>query len=222
MKKLLNDLPNKQKKLIYSLTLIILIAFISLAVWQYNKNKNAEEMLQASTEYQKAILTYENSSISSSTKTNGFTKVIQEYPHTAFAIFSSWYLASDAINNTSFNNFDIKNLQASANNGKANYNKAISILENSAKENPNNNLTNITKTRLARLYIATNQIDKAISTINSIATSQQTSYTLLILGDAYHANGNNEKATEIWKKAKNLNTNPDIDNLLNKKINSII
>lgn len=222
MKKLLNDLPNKQKKLIYSLTLIIMIAVISLAVWQYKKHENAEQMLQAATEYQKAILEYENSNISSSSKTNGFSKVVQEYPHTAFAIFSSWYLANDAINNTSFNNFDIKNLQAADNNGKANYNKAISILENSAKENPSNNLTNITKTRLARLYIATNQIDKAISTIDSIATSQQTSYTLLILGDAYQAKGDIEKATQTWKKAQTLNTNPDIDNLLNKKINSII
>ena len=111
--------------------------------------------------YQKAILVNENANTTSIEKEKGFKQITTEYPKTSYGIFASWQLANIYVSNTD-SNTSFMNYQATVN-----YTKAISVLSDSINDNHDNNLSDISKTRLAKLYIATNQSKKAIAVLQN-------------------------------------------------------
>ena len=214
MKDILESLSKKQKHSVIVAVSEIILAILLLSVHKISRHSSQQQRLIAPTDYQKALITYNNSS-----QISGFDNIINLYPNSAYAIFSSWYLADNAIQKSSLaGGIDLANLSTS---GKSNYNNAISILEKSIKNNPKNSLTNITKTRLARAYIETNQNNKAIQTIQSTDAYAKNSYTLMLLGDVYIHENDTKKAVEYYTKAKELDTNPALQSLIIKKINNL-
>lgn len=140
------------------------------------------------------MIASENSDVSSATKIAKFTSVVNQYPSTSFGIFASWQLAELYITPTKLNtsnfNMNIANLP-----------KAIDTLEQSIKDNPDNSLTNVTKTRLARLYITAKQPDQAIKTLNNLGSLKDKAYPLMLLGEAYQQKNDKAKALDAWHKA---------------------
>ncbi|MED7788321.1 tetratricopeptide repeat protein [Francisella sp. 19X1-34] len=187
-------LTKKQNQALYTIIGIIIIAIICVILFQFYNSNNHKRILEASNVYQKALIASENSAASSNTKISKFTSVVNQYPNTSFGIFASWQLADLYITPTKL---DTSNFSINI----ANLPKAISILQQSIKDNPDNSLTNVTKTRLARLYIASNQPDQAVETLNSLKTLKNKAYPLMLLGEAYQQKNDKTKALNAWHKA---------------------
>ena len=97
----------------------------------------------------------------------------------------------------------------------ANIPKAIQILQQSAEANSKDNLTNITKTRLTKLYLASNQADKAIHTLQSTTNLQDNAYPLMLLGQAYLQQKDKTKAIQTWQKAEqDQNSSPEFKKII--------
>ncbi|MDE4970154.1 tetratricopeptide repeat protein, partial [Francisella tularensis] len=63
--------------------------------------------------------------------------------------------------------------------------KAIAILQQSIENNHKDSLSDISKVRLARLYIVAKQQDQAIKTLQCIKSIKDNAYPLMLLGQAY-------------------------------------
>lgn len=214
MKEVLENLNKKQKHSVIITVSVIILVILLLSIYKISQHSSNQKMLLASTDYQKALINYNNSN-----QISGFDDVINQYPNSAYAIFSSWHLVDNAIQKSSVSSgIDLANLSTT---GKSNYNNAISILQKSIQDNPKNSLTNITKTRLARAYLETNQPGKAMQTIKSADAYDKSSYTLMLLGDAYGKKDDKQKAVEYYTKAEKLDTDPKLQSLITKKINNL-
>ena len=215
MKKALENLTTKQKNSIFTTITIAITLILCVSIFQYTKHNNTEKMLSASNDYQKALLNYD-----SSKDVSDFKQVIVKYPNTAYAIFASWYLADSSMSTSSVTSatLDITKLSVS---GKTNYTNAAAILEKSIKDNPKNSLTNITKTRLARVYLELNKTDKAIQTLQSAEAVNSSAYIQMLLGDAYTQKENSQKAKVSYEIAMKLSDNDsDLQKLILKKLNN--
>lgn len=190
----IKNLSKKQSQSLYTIAAIIVVAIICTAILQFYKYSNNEKMHEASTTYQKALIASEDPKSSLNTKVSKFENVTNNYPTTSFGIFASWQLADLYITPTKL---DTKNFTMNI----GNIPKAISVLKQSIKENPSDSLTNITKTRLAKLYIAANQPDKAIKMLHSINFLEKNAYPLALLGQAYSQKDDKTKAIKTWQKA---------------------
>lgn len=190
----IKGLTKKQNQALYTIVGIIIIALICVILFQFYNSNNHKKIIEASKAYQKALIASENSDVSSATKIAKFTSVVNQYPSTSFGIFASWQLAELYITPTKLNtsnfNMNIANLP-----------KAIDTLEQSIKDNPDNSLTNVTKTRLARLYITAKQPDQAIKTLNNLGSLKDKAYPLMLLGEAYQQKNDKAKALDAWHKA---------------------
>jgi predicted negative regulator of RcsB-dependent stress response len=210
----IKGLTKKQNQALYTIVGIIIIALICVILFQFYNSNNHKKILEASNAYQKALIASENSDFSSATKITKFTSVVKQYPSTSFGIFASWQLAELYItptkSNTSNFNMNIANLP-----------KAIDTLEQSIKNNPDNSLTNVTKTRLARLYITAKQPDQAIKTLNSLKTLENKAYPLMLLGEAYQQKTNKTKALNAWHKAlQDPNSSAEFKQVITQLINN--
>jgi predicted negative regulator of RcsB-dependent stress response len=210
----IKNLSKKQKQSIYLLAGIIVIALILTVMYQLYSSSSNKKMLEASSAYQKALIANENTKLPLNDKASKFQIVIDNYPNTSFGIFASWqlsdlYITPTKLNTTSFN-LNIANMP-----------KAINILQQSINANPNDSLTNVTKTRLARLYIQTKQPDKAIEILKTVHSLDKSAYPLMFLGQAYSEKGDNKKAIEIWQKAlKDPNISPEFKQIITQFINN--
>lgn len=210
----IKNLSKKQKQSIYLLAGIIVIALILTVMYQLYSSSSNKKMLEASSAYQKALIANENTKLPLNDKASKFQTVIDNYPNTSFGIFASWqlsdlYITPTKLNTTSFN-LNIANMP-----------KAINTLQQSINANPNDSLTNVTKTRLARLYIQTKQPDKAIEILQTVHSLDKSAYPLMFLGQAYSEKGDNKKAIEIWQKAlKDPNISPEFKQIITQFINN--
>jgi predicted negative regulator of RcsB-dependent stress response len=209
----IKDLTKKQLQTIVASVLIVVVILISVIVVEYNRHENTKDNALVATMYQKAILVNENANTTPIDKEKGFKQIATEYPRTSYGIFASWQLANMYVSTTD-SNTSFMNYQATVN-----YTKAISVLSDSIQQNPNNNLSDISKTRLAKLYIATNQSKKAIALLqNDNLTS---AYPLMILGQAYSQSGNQTEAIQVWQRAlQDRNISPQFLDQVNQLINN--
>ena len=211
----IKNISKKQMQSIYIISGLLTTAIVCIFALQLYNSNNAKQVLQAATKYQKAIIANENSSISSADKTAKFEAVVKDYPSTSYGIFASWELADSLV-------VPAKSGIKSFNINIANIPKAIRILQQSSEANPNDNLTNITKTRLAKLYLALNQTDKAIKTLQSTTNLQDNAYPLMILGQAYLQQKDKTKAIQTWKKAEqDQNSSPEFKKIITQLINNV-
>lgn len=190
----IKGLTKKQNQALYTIVGIIIVAIICTIIFQFYNSNNHKKILEASDAYQKALIASENSDTSLNTKISKFTTVVDQYPKTSFGIFASWQLADLYITPTKLdtNNFNMN---------ITNLPKAIKVLQQSIKDNSDDSLTNVTKTRLARLYIASKQPDQAIKTLQSLGSLGNKAYPLMLLGQAYHQKNDKAKALDAWHKA---------------------
>ncbi|MED7818783.1 MULTISPECIES: YfgM family protein [unclassified Francisella] len=190
----MKGLTKKQNQALYTIVGIIIVAIICTIIFQFYNSNNHKKILEASDAYQKALIASENSDTSLNTKISKFTTVVDQYPKTSFGIFASWQLADLYITPTKLdtNNFNMN---------ITNLPKAIKVLQQSIKDNSDDSLTNVTKTRLARLYIASKQPDQAIKTLQSLGSLGNKAYPLMLLGQAYHQKNDKAKALDAWHKA---------------------
>ena len=210
----IKNLSKKQMQSIYVIVGLLTVAIVCIVALQFYNSNNSKQLLQAATSYQKAIITGETPNISTSDKTTKFETVVKDYPSTSYGIFASWELADLYVIPTKL---DTKSFNMNI----ANIPKAIQILQQSAEANSNDNLTNITKTRLAKLYLASNQADKAIKILQSTTNLQDNAYLLMLLGQAYLQQKNKTKAIQTWQKAKqDQNSSPEFKKIIAQLINN--
>ncbi|MFT4694553.1 MAG: putative negative regulator of RcsB-dependent stress response [Francisella sp.] len=210
----IKNLSKKQMQSIYMIIGLLTIAIVCVIALQFYNSNNSKQMLQAATSYQKAIIANENSSLSNADKTAKFETVVKDYPGTSYEIFASWELADLYVVPTKL---DTKSFNINI----ANIPKAIQILQQSAEANPKDNLTNITKTRLAKLYLASNQADKSIHTLQSTTNLQDNAYPLMLLGQAYLQQKDKTKAIQTWQKAEqDQNSSPEFKKIIAQFINN--
>lgn len=82
-------------------------------------------------------------------------------------------------------------------------------------------MTNITNTKLASLYIQTNQTDNAIKILQNIPDLDNNAYPLMILGQAYAQKGDKSKALKVWKEAsQDPNSTPEFKQIISQLINN--
>ena len=214
MKINIKNLSKKQTQSIYMIAGLLTVVIVYIIALQFYNSNSSKQVLQAATVYQKAIIANENSNIPTIDKTAKFETVVKDYPSTSYGIFASWkladlYVVPTKLDTTSFN-INIANIP-----------KAIQILQQSSEANPKDNLTNITKTRLAKLYLASNQADEAIKTLQSTTNLQNNAYPLMLLGQAYLQQKNKTKAIQTLQKAEqDQNSSPEFKKIITQLINN--
>ncbi|AJC49511.1 tetratricopeptide repeat protein [Allofrancisella guangzhouensis] len=209
----MENLFKKQTQALYTIIGVVVVAIFCIIAFQHYNSGNNQKMLEASESYQKALIASENPDNPPDTKIANFENVANTYPATSFGIFASWNIVNLYTTPT--------NLNLKKEISDTDYKKAIDALIKSADANPKDSLTDITKTRLAKLYLETNQPDKAIETLNSLKSLQNNAYPLMLLGQAYKQKGNITKAIEIWQKAtQDPNATPEFKQIITQFINN--
>ncbi|AIT10292.1 hypothetical protein LO80_04990 [Candidatus Francisella endociliophora] len=210
----MKNLSKKQNQALYTIVGIIAVAIICAIILQFYKSNDNKQMLEASTAYQKALIASENTKSSLETKAAKFQTVVDNYPNTSFGIFASWQLADLYVIPTKL---DTTNFKMNI----GNMPKAIYALQQSIEANPNDSLTNITKTRLAKLYIASKEPEKAIKTLQSIKLLENSAYPLSLLGQAYSEKGDKTKAIQTWQRAlQDPSSSPEFKQIITQQINN--
>ncbi|MBK2093163.1 YfgM family protein [Francisella philomiragia] len=210
----MKNLSKKQSQALYTIVGIIVVAIICTIILQFYNSDNEKRMFEASDIYQRALIANENPKSPTSVKIAKFEEVTKNYPDTSFGIFASWqladlYMAPTDLDTKSFN-VNLSNLP-----------KAIDVLQQSVQSNPSNSLTDITKVRLAKLYISSNNPDKAISTLQSINSLNSNAYPLMLLGEAYSEKKDKDKALDAWNKAlQDPNSSAEFKQIITKLINN--
>ena len=212
----MKNLSKKQTQSIYMIVGLLTVVIVCIIALQLYSSPSSRQLLHAANSYQKAVITNENSRISTADKTTKFETVVRDYPSTSYGIFASWKLASLYVVPTKLD-LDTKNFTMRI----SNIPKAIQILKQSAKANPKNNLTNITKTRLAKLYLTSNHAVKAIKVLQSTTNLQENAYPLILLGQAYLQQKDKNKAIQTWKKAEqDQNNSIEFKKIISQLINN--
>jgi predicted negative regulator of RcsB-dependent stress response len=216
IKMYIKNLSKKQIQSIYMIAGLLTVAIACVIALQFYNSNNSKQILQAATIYQRAIIASENHSISTADKTAKFEAIAKQHSNTSYGIFASWKLADLYVTPTKL---DTKTFNINI----ANTPEAIQVLQQSSEANPKSNLTNITKTRLAKLYLISNQTDKAIKTLQSTADLQNNAYPLMLLGQAYLQQKNKTKAIQAWQKAEqDPNSSPEFKKIIVQLINNTI
>ncbi|AJJ47565.1 tetratricopeptide repeat protein [Francisella tularensis subsp. novicida] len=210
----MKNLSKKQTQALYTIVGIIIVAIICAIFLQFYNSSNDKKMLEASTIYQKALIANENPKSSVETKIAKFEQVVNDYPNTSFGIFASWQLADLYTTPTKL---DSKNFNVNI----TNLPKAIDILQQSIENNPKDSLSDISKVRLARLYIVAKQPDQAIKTLQDIKSFKDNAYPLMLLGQAYSEKKDKVKAIESWQKAlQDPNSSDQFKQIISQLINN--
>ncbi|APD51022.1 YfgM family protein [Francisella hispaniensis] len=210
----MKNLSKKQTQALYTIAGIIIVAIICAIILQFYNSNNDKKMLDASTMYQKALIASENPKSPLDTKIAKFEQVVNDYPNTSFGIFASWQLADLYTTTTQP---DTKNFNMNL----TNLPKAILVLQQSIENNPKDSLSDISKVRLARLYIAAKQPDQAIKTLENIKPFKDNAYPLMLLGQAYSEKKDKTKAIETWQKAlQDPNSSAEFKQIISQLINN--
>ena len=210
----MKNLSKKQTQALYTIAGIIIVAIICAIILQFYNSSNDKKMLEAATMYQKALIANENPKSPLETKISKFEQVINDYPNTSFGIFASWQLADLYTTTTKL---DTKNFNVNV----TNLPKAIAVLQQSIENNPKDSLSDISKVRLARLYILANQPDQAIKTLQNIKSFKENAYPLMLLGQAYSEKKDKTKAIETWQKAlQDPNSSGQFKQIISQLINN--
>lgn len=210
----MKNLSKKQSQALYTIVGIIIVAIICTIILQFYNSGNEKRMFEASDMYQRALIANENPKSPTSVKIAKFEEVTKNYPDTSFGIFASWqladlYTAPTDLDTKSFN-INLSNLP-----------KAIDVLQQSVQDNPKDSLTDITKVRLAKLYISSNNPDNAIFTLQSISSLNSNAYPLMLLGEAYNEKKDKDKALDAWSKAlQDPNSSPEFKQIVTQLINN--
>ncbi|OEZ32993.1 hypothetical protein AS144_06770 [Francisella endosymbiont of Amblyomma maculatum] len=210
----MKNLSKKQTQVLYTIAGIIIVVIICTIILQFYNSSNDKKMLEAATMYQKALIVNENPKSPLDTKISKFEQVINDYPNTSFGIFANWQLADLYTTTTKL---DTKNFNINV----TSLPKAIAVLQQSIENNPKDSLSDISKVKLARLYILANQPDQAIKTLQNIKSFKDNAYSLMLLGQAYSEKKDKTKAIEIWQKAlQDPNSSGQFKHIISQLINN--
>ena len=200
----LKKLSKKQRLKLYILIITSITALTFVGYNEYCKSAIKEKMLNASNLYQKALIISKNEKSTVEQKINAFKSVEHKYPNSAYGIYSSWNEVNLMLNKS-----------------KINYKEIERVFTTSIKNNPKNNLSNITKTRLARIYISNNQNSLAIKLLKEVKLSNSSAYIIILLGDAYSQNKEYKNAKKEYEKALSMNLNSSLKSVIKLKLNSL-
>ncbi|ORM38453.1 hypothetical protein A2G94_07135 [Francisella endosymbiont of Ornithodoros moubata] len=210
----MKNLSKKQNQVLYTIAGIIIFVIICAIILQFYNSSNDKKMLEAATMYQKALIANENPKSHLETKISKFEQVINDYPNTSFGIFASWQLANLYTTTTKL---DTKNFNINV----TNLPKTIAVLQQSIENNHKDSLSDISKVKLARLYILANQPDQAIKTLQNIKSFKENAYPLMLLGQAYREKKDKTKSIETWQKAlQDLNSSGQFKQIISQLINN--
>lgn len=187
------------------LVTLIYVILILIIAWQYWQKRKLENNVQAAELYQNLALIADNASSNSEAILNQAQNIITLYPSSIYADFSRLEIAKQSV---------LKNQLA----------QAATSLKQVADSSVNPNLQAIAKLRLARVELAQNKADDAITTLNSITLAGFGLSSNMLLGDAYFANKNYAKAKTYWQSALTEANTPELANsksLLQMKIDNL-
>lgn len=211
----MKNLSKKQNQVLYTIAGIIIFIIICAIILQFYNSSDDKKMLESATIYQKALIANENPKSPLETKIYKFEQVINDYPNTNFGIFASWQLANLY---TTITKLDTENFNINV----TNLPKAIVVLQQSIENNHKDSLSDISKVKLARLYILANQPNQAIKTLKNIKSLKENAYPLMLLGQAYREKKAKTKSIETWQKAlQDLNSSGQFKQIISQLINNI-
>ncbi len=193
------------KKYRTSVVTIICLVLIVIVSWQYWQKRQLQNDVEAIELYQKMMLISENVTGNSDIIINQAQNIINLYPKSIYSDFARLEIARQSV---------LKDDLA----------QAVASLQEIANNSINPNVQAIAKLRLARIQMAQNQINDAITTLNSIKLTGFSLSKAMLLGDAYFANKDYSAAQTQWELALKETQKPeltDINNLLQIKIDNL-
>ncbi|WP_116963500.1 YfgM family protein [Fastidiosibacter lacustris] len=193
------------KKYRTSVVTIICLVLIVIVSWQYWQKRQLQNDVEAIELYQKMMLISENVTGNSDIIINQAQNIINLYPKSIYSDFARLEIARQSV---------LKDDLA----------QAVASLQEIANNSINPNVQAIAKLRLARIQMAQNQINDAITTLNSIKLTGFSLSKAMLLGDAYFANKDYSAAQTQWELALKETQKPeltDIKNLLQIKIDNL-
>ena len=201
----LNKVKLLWKKFGSKLVTLICIILILIIAWQCWQKRKFENNVKAAELYQNLALIADNASSNAEAILNQAQNIINLYPQLIYADFARLEIAKQSV---------LKNQ----------LDQAIKSLKQIADRSVNPNLQAIAKLHLARIELAQNKTDKAISILNKIKLSSYSLSSNMLLGDAYLVKKCYVKAKDYWQKAvteaQKLEL-VDIKNLLQMKIDNL-
>ena len=191
----------------YSTPVIVVICLILVAVvgWQYWQKRQLENNAQAAQLYQKLALIAQQTISSSDAIISQAQNIIDLYPQSIYADFAHFEIAKQTVK---LGHLDQATLNLSA----------------VIKQTANTNIKAIAQARLARIEIAQNKPDQAISTLNNIQLAGFELTRNQLLGNAYFAKKDYKKAKSYWQKAIEKATTPElatVKNILQMKVDNL-
>lgn len=171
----MKNLSKKQNQVLYTIAGIIIFVIICAIILQFYNSSNDKKMLEATTMYQKALIANENPKSHLEAKISKFEQVII-------------YITTTKLDTKNFN-INVTNLP-----------KTIAVLQQSIENNHKDSLSDISKVKLAQLYILANQSDQAIKTLQNIKSFKENAYPLMLLEQAYREKKAKTKSIETWQK----------------------
>lgn len=192
----------------YSTTFITVVCVVCVVIvgWQYWQKKQLQSSIEAAQLYQKLFIVIENASTNTNAIISQAEYIISLYPDSIYADFAHLAIAK----------------QAASQNDLI---KAKQSLQQLTSHSKNVNLQALATLRIARIDIAENNPQPAITILNSLSTPGYTLSKDMLLGDAYLAQKDFVKAKQHWQEAlKQTEGKFDLTqfkNMLEMKINNL-
>ena len=166
----------------YSVVILtgVLMAIIGITGWRYWQQRQAITLSHASAVYDE-MLTKRAQNDTAGTTVQA-DKLSTHYPRTVYGQMGALMLAREAVI-------------------QKNYPDAIKQLSWVLDHTGSKQIRQLTRIRLARVYIADNQIDLALKTLNKVDDKSFNGLIDEVKGDAYLAQKNIDQARESYKQA---------------------
>ena len=178
----LDNIKRLWKKYGTALIAVVCAMLIVTIGWQYWQKKQLQNNIEAAELYQKLFIVIANASTNANAITSQAAYIISLYPDSIYADFAHLEIAKQAA---------LQN----------NLIEAKQRLQQVAGHSKNVNLQAIATLRIARIDIAENNIQSAITRLNSLSIPGYALSKDMLLGDAYLAQQDFIKAKQYWQQA---------------------
>lgn len=179
----------------------VLVGVIIFYGWNYYQSYRSRMLSHASRVYDE-MLTDRAQNNSASTIVQA-EKLFSHYPSTPYSDMAALMLARDAIS-------------------KKNYPEAVKQFSWVLQHGHSNSIRQIARLRLARLYIAEQKADEALSELKKVDDKAFAALIDEVVGDAYLAKGKISEARAAYQKAlQELPNSEEVRPLLEMKLNNL-
>ncbi|ODN43802.1 YfgM family protein [Piscirickettsia litoralis] len=190
------------QRIIAFVVVIIIVALIAVAGWQYSVYRENNHRAAASAQYEhllKQVAANQSAAI-----VTAATALRNEYPKTPYATLASLFMAKAYVQQNELP-------------------KARAALEWALKENKTTALTGLVSVRLARVLIAEKQYQQAIELLTKAPESKQYQGMYdYVLAEAYQAKGEISQARDYYQKAeKLLVSDATLQSIVQMKMNNL-